>query len=467
MVKKGCTKCPECGKMVSKKGMSAHKCDTLKASDTIICMTCKTKLKAASYKAHVPSCEARTLFKKHRSFFKFFLRSIRRNNRTIEMREAKERRKQAFNKIYDLFADDKEYLKENAKDLIKVEEDNMRRKADIEALREATKVGITISKSLPVNIIKEVFRNSQPKISARQVIFKYLQDHGKYNKFIKFWVNKCFKHRDYMTDEEFTADNIIFNKLQTLRVYSGYKEIFSPFYDMLHTHFCKPEAYTCPFCDHYFLKVRDHANICKTFRNLFDENKEESILEFIKVFYPQYINEKNDVDYFIDYYKQYTASYFISSIDIHMKNRIAYRENILKGKQTILAPMKLSTKDLIKQVNDWHPDITLVKKSFESEEPQYSPLISEKEDNDEEDKKDEEKPIEEKIQETMKNFFKVKKQPLPPQEVEEEEVEEEAEEEESETEKQEKQEREAYFRDLNDYFDPDKKDYDLKDLDKI
>lgn len=469
MVKKGCTKCPKCGKMISKKGIAAHKCDTLKTNDTIVCMSCKTKLKAASFKAHVPSCEARTLFKKHRSFFRFLLCLTRKFNRAIEHREAKERRKKAFDKIYTIFADDKKYLKENGKDLVEIEMDNMRRKADIDALKEATQEGIVISTSLPVKIIKEVYKNSQPRLSARQIIFKYLQDNGKYNQFIKYWVNNCLKSKDFMTDDELSADNTIFKKLQVLRVYSGYKESFNPLYNMLHTHFCKPEAYLCPFCDRYVLKKRDHTNYCKTYRNNFDENKEESIRQFIKVFYPQYIYNDDDLEYFINYYKQYTASYFISTIDIHMKNKIAFREKIFKGKQKVLTPKNIgTTKDLIKEVNDWHPEITLVKRSFESEEPQYSPLITEKEDNDEEYKKEEEKPIEEKPieeknKETMKAFFKFKEKPLPPQEPEEEEVEE------SETEKQERLDREAYFRDLNDYFDPDKKteDYDLIDLDNI
>ena len=212
-----------------------------------------------------------------------------------------------------------------------------------------------------------------------------------------------------MTDEELTADNIAFTKLQRLRVYTGYKETFSPFYDMLHTHFCKPEAYTCPFCNKIMLKIRDHANTCKTFRNQFDEDKEGLIHTFIKSFYPQYIQKKDDEDYYINYYKQYTASYFINTIDIHMKNRLAFREKIFKGKQQVLAPANLgTTKDLIKEVDDWKPEITLVKRSFNSEEPVYSPLISEKEDNNDDEEEEEivpEKPIEDKNYEVGKGFI--------------------------------------------------------------
>lgn len=469
MVKKGCIKCNQCGKMVSKKGMSSHKCNTLKPTDFIVCMICKTKLRGSSFKGHIPSCEAKSLFQKHRSFFRFLRVLVREFNRGIDRKILKERKSKAFNKIYTLFEEDKAYLKRNGKDLVELEMDNERRRGDIEALREATKEGITISNSLPLPVLKEVFKDTQPKVSARQVIFKYLADIGKYNKYIKFWVNKCIKKGDYMTDEELAADNKVFTHLQKTRVYSGYKETITPFYDMLRLHFNKEEAYKCPFCNKYMFRTRKHIYKCGPFKAQFDENKETTIFAFIKNFYPQYIKEKNDVDYYIDYYKQYTCSYFLNTIDVHITNKIAFRKKINKGKQSVFFPKnQVSGKDLIKEVNDWHPEITLVKKSFESEEPQYSPLITEKENNDEEYKKEEEKPIEEKPieeknKETMKAFFKFKEKPLPPQEPEEEEVEE------SETEKQERLDREAYFRDLNDYFDPDKKteDYDLIDLDNI
>ena len=472
MVKKGCTKCDKCGKMVSKKGIAAHKCDTLKKNDLIVCMICKTKLKGVSFKAHVPSCEARTLFSKHRSFFKFILRLTRHLNRTFDTREAKDRRRRAFDQIYTIFENDQKYLKENGKELVEVAIEDMRRKGDIEALREATKEGIIISKSLPVKIIKEIYRNSQPKISARQVIIKYLEDHGKYNKYIKYWVDKCLKGKDYPTDEELAQDNIVFTKLQRLRAYTGYKETFTPFYDMLHTHFCKEEAYTCCFCGKYFLKKRDHANKCGTFRNNFDDDKEGMIHSFLKVFYPQYIKDKNIEDYFIDYYKQYSASYFIATIDSHMKNRIAFRENIFKAKQSVLIPKNIgTTKDLIKEVDAWKPEITLVKRSFDSEEPVYSPLISEKEDNDDEEEEEEivpEKPIEDKNFEVGKGFYKFKKLPLP----KDYKSEGEEEEEDSETLKQEKKDMKRYFKDLNNHFDPNAKSQDsqysdLLDLDKL
>ena len=474
MVKKGCVKCDKCGKMVSKKGIAAHKCDTLKKNDLIVCMICKTKLKGVSFKAHVPSCEARNLFSKHRSFFKFLLRLTRYLNRSFEAKEAKERKRAAFDQIYTLFENDQKYLKENGKELVEVAIDDMRRKSDIEALRDATKEGIVISKSLPIKVIKDIYKNLQPRISARQVIFKYLEDIGKFNKYIKYWINNCLKGKDYMTDEELAKDNIAYTKLQRLRVYSGYKETFSPFYDMLRTHFAKEEAYICPFCGKFFLKTRDHANKCKTFRNNFDNDKDGMIRSFLKEFYPQYIKDKDIEDYFLDYYRQYTASYFIATIDSHMKNRIEFREKIFKAKQSVLAPKNLcTTKDLIKEVDDWKPQLVIVKRSFESEEPVYSPLISEKEDNNDNEEEEEEivseKPIEDKNYEVGKGFYKFKKLPLP----KDYKSEGEEEEEDSETLKQEKKDMKEYFKDINNHFDPNKEpkddgEYsDLLDLDKL
>lgn len=470
MVKKGCTKCNQCGKMVSKKGMSSHKCGTLKPTDFIVCMICKTKLRGSSFKGHIPSCESKTLFQKHRSFFRFLRVLVREFNRGIDRKILKERKSKAFNKIYTLFEKEKEFLKKNGKDLVELEMDNARRKGDIEALREATKEGITISNSLPLSIIKEVFKDTQPKVSARQVIFKYLADIGKYNKYIKYWVDKCLKKGDYMTDEELAADNKVFTHLQRTRVYSGYKETITPFYDMLRLHFNKEEAYMCPFCNKYMLRTRKHVYKCGPFKTQFDEDKESAIFAFIKNFYPQYFKEKNDVDYYIDYYKQYTCSYFLNTIDIHITNKIAFREKIFKGKQQVLAPANLgTTKDLIKEVDDWKPEITLVKRSFDSEEPQYSPLISEKEEEEEEEEIVPEKPIEDKNYDTGLGFYKFKKLPLP----KDYKSEGEEEDEDSETLKQEKKEKKRYFTDLNNHFDPNKEPHDdgeysdLLDLDKL
>ena len=474
MVKKGCTKCLKCGKMVSKKGMSSHKCGTLKPTDFIVCMICKTKLRGSSFKAHVPSCESRTLFQKHRSFFRFIRVLVREYNRGIDRKILKERKTRCFNKIYTLFEKEKDYLKENGKDLVELEMDNERRRKDVEALKEATKEGIVISKSLPLPIIKEVFKDTQPKISARQVIIKYLTDNGKYNKFMKYLVDHCLKKGDYPTDEELAADNKLFTHLQRTRVYSGYKETVAPFYDMLHLHFNKEEAYLCPFCDKYILRTRKHVYNCGAFKAQYDEDRDSAIFAFIKNFYPQYFNEKNDIDYYIDYYRQYPCSYFLHSIDMHITNKVAFRDAIFKGKQQVLAPANLgTTKDLINEVNNWKPDITLIKRSFESEEPVYSPLISEKEDNEEEEEEEDvintDKPIEEKNKATAQWFFKFKKQPLP----KDYKSESENEEEDTPSLKEEKKHMKIYFKDLNSHFDPKKEpkddgEYsDLLDLDKL
>ena len=96
----------------------------------------------------------------------------------------------------------------------------------------------------------------------------------KYNKFMKYLIDHCLKKGDYPTDEELAADNKLFTHLQRTRVYSGYKETVAPFYDMLHLHFNKEEAYLCPFCDRYILRTRKHVYNCGSFKAQYDEDRD-------------------------------------------------------------------------------------------------------------------------------------------------------------------------------------------------
>lgn len=476
MVKKGCIKCEKCGKMVSKKGLSAHKCAPSKPkvpSAPITCLTCKTPIKPENFKMHQKRCDAKALFLKHKPFFKWLARLVRAHNREIDLAIKRERRKQAFELVVETFQDEPEYIQNDLKDLIEVAMDDLRRKGDIRALKEANEAGIVISKSLPLEIIKEVYGNHEPKISVRQVILKYLKDNGLYNQYIKFWVCNGLKKGDYLTDEEFYKDNRLFSKLQTLRVYTDYKIKVAPFYQLISDQFNDVLSHKCPFCDKFVQTKRRHLKTCSIFQKLFKEDRGEAITRFIKTFYKQWITKEIDLEYFVRYYTNTgNFSYFYNTIDTHIADKVQYREKIFKGKQSVLSPANLGTaKDLVKEVNDWKPLLPLVKRSFESEEPVYSPLISEKEDNEEEEEEEvinTDKPIYDKNVITAKGFFKFKIRPLP----KDYKSEGEEEDEDSKTLKEDKKEMKRYFTDLNNHFNPKKEpkddgEYDLLDLDLL
>ncbi|MBO7693956.1 MAG: hypothetical protein J6T10_15155 [Methanobrevibacter sp.] len=370
MVKRGYIKCDKCGRQFKgAKSFSHHQCKPEGAQQppstiTIVkCLECGKEVTSKHFNDHQRRCEARRFLEDHRKFFKFFCRVVRRHNIVLRREEDKAIHKEALDYVADCTVGNHEINELDEKLLEVAAEKIRRREREIEALKEAENLGIKFGENIPMQVVKDAFKGLVPRISARQVIFAYLKENELYTPNIKKWINISFGGKDYATDDEIAKSPILYNQVHKVRGLSSYNDTFQRFYYMVAKYFNDNDSYKCDYCDEYVLNIRDHIKTCISFKNLYDSHREDTITTFIKKFYEDKLIEK---DYYLEYYKESTPEYFLSTIHEHMKDKIAFIEKKEDEEMKIEPPKKekWDIKAFVKEVDkDVGPD-ELIKERY-------------------------------------------------------------------------------------------------------
>lgn len=376
MVKKGYVECEKCGKVMKKVAKRGHKCETLDPNRPKKCPICSKEVSTNVYSMHFKNCSTRTFWEEHKSFFLFIKNLVSKTNKESRSRYIQERRNRLRDKYCDVLFEDEELTPEERKGVLKIAEERARRKEDLDALKEAKAEGIAFSASIDIEIIKNTMKGLNAEISARQVILEYLADNKLLTEPLKNKIYLHLKGGDYPTNKELLNNQKLFAKIIQVRAMTGYKERVGRYYSMLARHFKDPSAYACPFCQKNILDVKPHIKYCEMFEDAFNDSKETVISTYLKCFNYSVYTDQEKSRYYIDYYKQYNAKYFLSTISEHIKNRLAFREKINEGKRQFAKETSLpfNPKDIVQEVNDWNPDKVLVYESDkEEDEPKDEP----------------------------------------------------------------------------------------------
>lgn len=321
-------------------------------------MVCKQMISYANFAVHIPRCEAKTFFNQYKPFLKFLSQVIKRHNMVIRREVKKKERNHAKDTVaacligvYDVPDTEVEMLELAA-------EKHFEKTQIKEILEQATEEGIKLSNPIPKEVIIDAMKGTEPKISFRQIVFEYLKDQGKLTKNLKYWIDNCFKNRDYPTNDELSVDLCLFKKILTIRSHSGYKDIAQRFYYMLIQYFDNPANYRCEFCFRYTLRPREHVKRCGKFVDDYNLSRESTIKKFLDLFYPKYAW---DYKYYSKYYNELSPNYFLSTINEHRLDKVKFSTKILEAKQnfqkTLFEPPKWDVKEFVKEVDkDVGPD---------------------------------------------------------------------------------------------------------------
>ena len=362
MVKKGYIKCEKCGKQAKgAKSFSHHVCvpQTPQApqvhqppsnSTTIKCLECGKEVVSRKFLDHQRRCEARAFLENHRGFFKFLCRIIKRHNSALKREEDKLVHKEALDYVADCTIGNHEISDLDQKLLEIAAEKLRKRERDNEAIKEAANLGIDFSTNISMEVIKDTFKGLTPRISARQVIISYLKENELYTPNIEKWLNITYRNKDYQTDKEIAMTPALYNKVLKMRGLSSYNDTFQKYYYMVAKYFSNNDYYKCKFCEEYVFNPREHVKICSTFLNLYENNRVDTTITFIKTFY---FNKLSDKDYYIEFYKESTPEYFLNTIADNMKDKIAFKEKLDDEQNKIEPPKKekWDVKAFVKEVS--------------------------------------------------------------------------------------------------------------------
>lgn len=359
MAKKGYYKCEKCGKQFAgKRSIAHHTCkpeaekQAPQGLTTIKCLECGKDILSKNFNDHQKRCEATAFLENHRRFFKFFCRVIRRHNIALKREDDKLIRNNALDMVasctigkYDIPEEDEKLLNMAAERL-------ERKKKDDEAIQEAIDLGIDLTKNIPMEVVKDTLKGLAPRYSARQIIIAYLKDNELYTPEIHKWLNISFGGKDYPTDYEIAVDPILYNQVNKLRGLSSYNDTYQRFYYMVSKYFNNNDSFECHFCNEYVFNPRDHIKNCSSFKNLWETDRDDTIVSFISIFYPSKLIDK---DYYKSYYAESTQEYFLSTIAEHVKDKVTFQEKQEDEQKKLEPPKKekWDVKAFVKEVDTW------------------------------------------------------------------------------------------------------------------
>lgn len=335
MVKFGNIKCEKCGAEVNKKKIKLHKCVKVDTKRLEKCSSCGKEVPFNNFSAHYKSCRARGFWKLHLPFFLFFLRAIRSFNRELKKIRylgCKEAQKRLVEEQTFVPPGKKPNLKENKSLLV-----NVAKVEEEEALKGVKKAAeeeeLNFDMVDNLDAIKDSVSYSSPGLSARQIIFVFLKNKGIEDSTTIELIDKKLFNRDYPTDEELQENPYLFKKIQKLRVQYDYKLYFEKFYYMLVGYYENRDTYKCHYCGKFYMQMKKHMKRCQPYRTLFYGHEEEAILFFLRTFFKADYWSQERIDYYVNYYKNYSLNYFVETINEHVRHRRAFIDRILEGRR--------------------------------------------------------------------------------------------------------------------------------------
>ena len=327
MVKFGYYKCDECGKEVKKSQKSRHK--RFKMDEIIKCPVCGVKVSNKNYNDHYRRCRSKEYWLEHRYKFLYILKVVSKFNLEMKRRCYIGSR---FEKQYYL---DKNGIRGSVKKNQKFLSDlaNEREKKSLESLRKGLEVDdIELDNIYTSEAIKDSVTHNFPGISARQLIFDFLRNRGLGdNELIERVDMKLYK-RDYPTDDELKENEYLFKKIMKLRQNYDYYDYFERFYFMLLQCYETPENVECEYCHRFYVDLKNHMKKCNKFEEAFYTDKRKVMSKYMRKFYNTIKWPIEKEVYFLNYYEQYSAKYFVETIGKHIKDRITFIRKIEYGR---------------------------------------------------------------------------------------------------------------------------------------
>lgn len=382
MGKFGTIKCETCGQIVNKRKIKLHKCEKDDPKRPEKCTICQKEVRRSNYQRHYLSCRSREFWEFHGSFLMFFSRTVRYFNRDLKARsfqgclEAKKR-----------WIKDETGLEKNEIDVRKHQGFlfEKQKKEEEQRLNDAKKVAEEEDLNFETMENKEALKDClnfvSPRLSCRQIIFDFLDDIKINDEKIKNKIDKKFFKKDYPTDEELGENEYLFNKIKKLRLKYDYKTYYEKFFYILKAYYANRKKFKCCACGKFFWGMKEHLKNCKSFKEKFEEKKEECITFYLYAFYKAYLWENDKLNYYINYYKQYPFNYFKSTIGKHVENKIKFIEKIEEGKRKlklmINPPQKITFESILKEVNEWKTEEEPEEKSDEEKNEEKSELEEE------------------------------------------------------------------------------------------
>lgn len=412
MTKFGYYKCETCGQEVCKKKQKLHKCVKADPNRLVDCSICKKGVNQKNFSAHFKVCQAREFCAIFMPFFVFFARMISYHNRGIKQTNipglgSRAEREKYIQRTFGSRGTKGYQIVLNGviKEKLNEAEDKLK-EAAIES-------GVDPKKIKNKEAVLDALRFTA-RLSARQIIFDFLEKKEIKNEKIMMRLEKKFKKRDYPTDKEISTNPKLFDEIKTIRANSGYTERYEKFYFLLEQYYSNRDLYKCKYCNGFSLKMKKHVNKCESFRDYFYGHTEEAIESYLNSFYGAGDWLDYQVRYYIDYYKKYSVNYFIETIEKHINDKISFREKIEQGKRELMKQQKtkFSAQDLIKEVDAWKPTIKMNEKmddekSAKSEDfGSFFPDFSEDDEDEEMESQDcESESIASKVEKTSNEFF--------------------------------------------------------------
>ena len=412
MVKFGNIKCPNCGQEVKKSRMSRHKCQKLDSKRKEKCSVCGKEVDQTHYSRHYKRCRAKTFWAVHKDFFLYLLKAVRSLNRSLLKERYLGQENARIQLICDQMGKDRAEvdLRKNRdflNEVVRVEENELLNNAR----KTAEEYGFKLDHLEDFEAIKDVISFSTPRLSCRQIIFDFLKNINIVDENTLYKIDKKLVKKDYPTDEELEENENLYKDILKARKDSGYYIYYEKFYYLLVDYYNKRETNRCNFCGKFEAYLKLHLRKCVPFRKHFYKNEEEAIKYFLCTFYNAKLWEEYKLFDYINFYKQYSFNYFMETVEKRLKNRNAFMEKIAEGKRKLremvyckpYSNKKDFIKNLIEEIDAWHPKIFEDEKDKEEEKKEFEEDSKKKENDIFEkalkDVEDEEKKFKEEIDE--------------------------------------------------------------------
>lgn len=387
-------KCEKCGRSFkSAKYLNQHKCSVEipkvepleveplkveslevksaepKNADYVICQDCFKDIYKKNYARHRVVCTSHNLIEKFMPVFLFVARLIRAYNNKIKQENYLGNKKDKKKIIYDYYTgkihDPKEReneinninLNENRKFLgLRLAEKESEEVRKVEMYARIRKI-----KHYPLKNIIEVNNGFNPSISARQVIYEYLDSIKIYDEGLNRKIERFIGEGDFYTDVELLSFSPEFyvNISRLRKIYDeSYYKTFGEFLFKIKEVLENPERFLCQWCLKYFGNLRQHTNRCREFKKNYKSFPSETIDKFLSTFYNKIEPEQySEINY---YFFQRPCQNFLEGIAPYIKNKISFIKEEMKKEEEkkerrmkLLGKKRYGKKELIEEIHKW------------------------------------------------------------------------------------------------------------------
>ena len=342
-----------------------------KNKNYVVCPNCFKDIYKKNYARHNVICSSHDIVTKFLPAFLFVARLIKAYNNKIKQENYLGKGVEKKRLIYEYFAGEKEETTEtkgaiNSINLnehrgllgLKLTEKEAKEISKVEMYTKIKKI-----KNYPLKNIIETNNGFNPSISARQVIYEYLDSIKIYNEMLNKKIERTIGEDDFYTDVELFnfSPEFYVNVMRLRRTYEeNYYKAFGEFLFKIKEVTENPEKFQCQWCLKYFKNLRQHVNKCKKFKENYDSFPHETIDRFLFTFY--YNIEPEDYSAIDNYFNKRPCGDFLKNISYYIKNRIDFVKQEMKEKEKeekvkqLLGKKRYGKKELISDIYRWVDD---------------------------------------------------------------------------------------------------------------